>query len=192
MPHTKAIADHAFGLTASQLEFAREYLANGFNANAAAAKLGLSPSYGGVLKNHAGVRAWLAYNDNGTYRAHKRKAALVKKSRRVYELALEGYPITNKNGEAVGIKRDLNAANKSIENEAKLTGVWVEEHRHSGSIDLIASLGVAEQRHATRNGVVDATLEQRQAIAEADRKAIAEYWEQPETTDSSLAKGRGA
>ena len=141
------VVDHSLGLTALQLRFAREYMGNGYDATKAALAAGCSlvsaSSEGSRLRREPSVIAWLELNDEGTYAAHKRKRRMVAALWRNDRLAVEGNPVTDKDGNIAGYKRDLASSNRAIELIGKLHGDFVERVAVSGDLSLSAIIAAA-------------------------------------------------
>jgi hypothetical protein len=177
----RAKVDLAFGLTARQLAWCREYLICGHAGKAALAAgyaVTAASHMGSELRRHAGCRAWLAYHDDGTYRALQKKRKLVRSLWRNDKLAIEGHPITDKNGSVVGTKRDITASNRALELIGKVEGVLTDKVEHSGKIDLLGSIREAYAEHTSRRGVVDADL-----VRDGDRRAMEEFYGPPPPLD---------
>lgn len=170
-------------------KWCRAYLEHG-NARKAAMSLGYdyntASAIGARYRRDPKCREWLAIADEqGTLAAIRKRKDLRKRLLRNDALAIEGYPITDRNGRTVGTKRDITASNRALELLGKLDGLLVDRLEHSGSIDLLGSIRAAYAEHTQRAGVVDGG--KLESISEDDkaqaRKALAEFWDRPDTTD---------
>jgi hypothetical protein len=122
-------------------------------------------------------KTWLAIADEqGTLAAIRKRRDLRKRLLRNDALAIEGRPVTDKNGSIIGTHRDITASNRAIELVAKLDGLLVDRIDHSGQIDVLASIRAAYAAHSARRGVYDAqTLD---PVSEAGAQhALAEFWD---------------
>ena len=169
-------------LTEKQERWCRAYLEHG-NATRAALACGWpydqARNVGSKYRRHPACREWLAIADEaGTLAAIKKRKDLRRRLLRNDELAIEGHPITDKNGNVVGTKRDITASNRAIELVAKLDGLLTERVEHSGSIDLLGSIRAAYAEHTSRRGVVDGGK-----LRDSAQQAMAEFWDGPNTTD---------